>query len=99
MPQENYKYFQANYHDIVKKIKGKPINIREIINKVTSVGLVKKYFGKDNYITIRPECHIIKPTNQEQVLITHKKEQNSRLKQDSYHKVLKRIVSILEHTV
>jgi len=43
------------------------------MKKVSSVGVVKKYFSKDNFITIKPECHVIKPMNQEQVLITHKK--------------------------
>ena len=50
----NIKYFQNNYHDIVKGMTSKNKNIRQAMNKVAGVGLVKKYFGKDNYITVRP---------------------------------------------
>ena len=64
VPNQNLKYFQTHYHDIVKNMSSKQLNVRRIIAKVSAVGQVRKYFGKDNFITIRPECHIIKPTHQ-----------------------------------
>lgn len=95
MPNQNVKYFQSNYHEIVKTIPKKSINVRGIISKVAEVGLVKKYFGKDNYITIRPECHIIRPINQEQVLITHKRHPKLAQKhQQSMQKAIKRLIAL-----
>ena len=76
------------------------LNVRQIINKVSEVGLVRKYFGRDNYITIRPECHIIKPTNQEQILITHKK--TNRPHHQHQHALLKakrRLVALIQSTI
>lgn len=79
---------------------GKALNVRQIINKVSGVGLVRKYFGKDNYITIRPECHIIKPTHQEQVLITHKKINRGQAYQaQTLAKAMKRVVGMLQNTI
>jgi hypothetical protein len=69
------------------------------MNKVSSVGIVKKYFGKDNYITLKPECHIIKPIYQEQVLITHKKEGTLTEKSLSWRKMIKRIRKMLDYTI
>ena len=75
-------------------------NVRQVMNKVSGVGLVKKYFGKDNFITVRPECHIIKPTNQEQVFITHKKNPKQNHQQlQSLNKTRKRIMSILREAI
>lgn len=73
VPNQNVKHFQAHYHEIVKAMPARNLNVRQIITKVAEVGLVRKYFASDNFITIRPQCHILKPTHQEQVLITHKK--------------------------
>ena len=75
---------------------GRNLNVRQIISKVSGVGLVRKYFGKDNYITIRPECHIIKPTHQEQILITHKKINRTQVHQaQALTKVMKRVIGML----
>ena len=75
-------------------------NVRQAMNKVSGVGLVKKYFGKDNFITIRPECLIMKPTNQEQVLITHKKNIKPQHQQlQTLNKTRRRIISILKEVI
>lgn len=58
---------------------------------------MKKYFGKDNFITIKPECHVIKETHQEQVLITHKKEKPRGAA--GLAKILRRIGNMLEYSV
>lgn len=99
VPSQNVKYFQTNYHEIVKAIPKKNINVRGIIAKVGEVGLVRKYFSKDNFITIRPECHIIRPTNQEQILITHKR--NQPIKPSSHHpkKLVRRLLALFEDTI
>lgn len=69
------------------------------MGKVASVGVIRKYFGKDNYITLKPECHIIKPLYQEQVLITHKKQGNGMERAVSWRKMVKRIRKMLEYTI
>jgi hypothetical protein len=76
------------------------VNVRGIINKVAGVGLVRKYFGRENYITIRPECHIVKPNHQEQVYITHKKMGKHNLQHgQALQKTTKRILNLLEQTI
>jgi len=63
------------------------------------VGVVRKYFGRDNFITIKPECHVIKPMYQEQVLISHKKEISNQEQEDHFYKILKRIRGLLGYVV
>lgn len=69
------------------------------MSKVSSVGVIKKYFSKDNYITLKPECHIIKPIYQEQVLVTHKREGNAMEKAVSWRKIIKRVRKMLDYTI
>jgi hypothetical protein len=69
------------------------------MSKVSSVGVIRKYFGKDNFITLKPECHIIKPIYQEQVLVTHKKDGNVAEKAVSWRKMLRRIRKMLDYTI
>lgn len=97
---KNVKYFQSNYHEIVKTIPKKNINVRNIIAKVGEVGLVRKYFSKDNFITIRPECHIIRATHQEQILITHKRSQpQAHSKSHLPQKLIRRLLTLFQDTI
>jgi hypothetical protein len=72
VPTSNLKKFNRNFHGIGKKL-NKNCSVKETIKKVKEVGEVKKFFGRDNYITLYPQGNTIKQTFQSQVLVTHKK--------------------------